>query len=81
MMPTTCQSGELPQGLEVSASCVTGRPKFNSRNTSDRLREGAGLYLPAQLQKSVGISKHKVSAFKELGLDDMGPSATQLQQC
>jgi hypothetical protein len=47
------------------------RPKFNSQLTSDRLREGAGLYLPPLFNApSTNIRKGRVSVFKELGLDD-----------
>ncbi|GJN73082.1 hypothetical protein VFPFJ_03489 [Purpureocillium lilacinum] len=48
------------------------RPNFNSRLTSDRLREGAGLYLPPQFQPSstTNIRKGRVSVFRETGLFD-----------
>lgn len=48
---------------------LPARPKFNSRVTADRLREGAGLYLPPQFRTSNITRKVKVSAFKELDLD------------
>ncbi|PHH61862.1 hypothetical protein CDD81_7790 [Ophiocordyceps australis] len=54
------------------ASSIATRPKFNSQRTSDRLREGAGLYLPPHFRASAksNIPKDRVSVFKELGLDD-----------
>ncbi|PHH67522.1 hypothetical protein CDD82_1390 [Ophiocordyceps australis] len=54
------------------SSSIPSRPKFNSQRTSDRLREGAGLYLPPHFRASAksNIPKDRVSVFKELGLDD-----------
>ncbi|KAG6298608.1 hypothetical protein E4U09_000655 [Claviceps aff. purpurea] len=60
--------------LQVPGTSSSGpvRPKFNSHVTSDRLREGAGLYLPPMFQAPRGnIRKGRVSVFKELGLDDV----------
>ncbi|KAM4059578.1 hypothetical protein HRG_011634 [Hirsutella rhossiliensis] len=59
----------------VAATCspsgVPVRPKFNSHLTSDRLREGAGLYLPPAFRTGrSNIRKGRTSVFKELGLDD-----------
>jgi len=61
----------------VAAAAAAGgpppvRPNFNSRLTSDRLREGAGLYLPPQFQPSstTNIRKGRVSVFRETGLFD-----------
>ncbi|KAK6213689.1 kelch domain-containing protein [Colletotrichum tabaci] len=45
------------------------RPRFNSQNTSDRLREGSGLRPPPFSMVS-NIKKGRKSVFKELGLDD-----------
>ncbi|KAL0936203.1 kelch domain-containing protein [Colletotrichum truncatum] len=45
------------------------RPKFNSQNTSDRLREGSGLR-PSRFGMVSNIKKGRKSVFKELGLDD-----------
>lgn len=73
-MPATSQPGVPHHDTEVPntcASCVSGRPMFNSRITSDRLREGVGLYLPAIFKKRVGVPRDRVSAFKELDLDDV----------
>ncbi|KJZ72612.1 hypothetical protein HIM_07971 [Hirsutella minnesotensis 3608] len=54
-----------------SSSAVPVRPKFNSHVTSDRLREGAGLYLPPAFRTGrSNIRKGRTSVFKELGLDD-----------
>ncbi|EQK99469.1 hypothetical protein G6O67_002543 [Ophiocordyceps sinensis] len=54
-----------------SSSAVPVRPKFNSHLTSDRLREGAGLYLPPAFRTDrSNIRKDRTSVFKELGLDD-----------
>lgn len=67
------RSAHLTVPGTVSGS-VTGapvRPKFNSHVTSDRLREGAGLYLPPLFKApSAHIRKGRVSIFKEMGLDD-----------
>ncbi|KHN95267.1 uncharacterized protein MAM_06771 [Metarhizium album ARSEF 1941] len=53
------------------ATAAPVRPKFNSHVTSDRLREGAGLYLPPIFQSSSSnIRKGRISVFKETGLDD-----------
>ncbi|TWU77874.1 hypothetical protein ED733_004328 [Metarhizium rileyi] len=57
-------------------SPTPARPKFNSHVTSDRLREGAGLYLPPLFRApSTNIRKGRVSVFKETGLDDAVPQA------
>ncbi|KAF4777573.1 kelch domain-containing protein [Colletotrichum scovillei] len=45
------------------------RPRFNSHNTSDRLREGSGLRPKAYPMVS-NIKKGRKSVFKEVGLDD-----------
>ncbi|KZL65307.1 kelch domain-containing protein [Colletotrichum tofieldiae] len=45
------------------------RPRFNSHNTSDRLREGSGLR-PQPFSMVSNIKKGRKSVFKELGLDD-----------
>ncbi|ODA81909.1 hypothetical protein RJ55_00414 [Drechmeria coniospora] len=50
------------------------RPTFNSRRTSDRLREGAGLYLPPQFRTNAHLSKGHTSVFKEVGLDEVASS-------
>lgn len=66
----------LPGHLQVPAaalspSAVPVRPKFNSHLTSDRLREGSGLYLPPAFRTGrSNIRKGRTSVFKELGLDD-----------
>ncbi|EFY88694.1 hypothetical protein MAC_05312 [Metarhizium acridum CQMa 102] len=61
--------------VPAAASSVPVRPKFNSRLTSDRLREGAGLYLPPLFQApSTNIRKGRISVFKETGLDDFAVS-------
>ncbi|KAK9439179.1 uncharacterized protein G6M90_00g099620 [Metarhizium brunneum] len=58
-----------------ATSSVPVRPKFNSHLTSDRLREGAGLYLPRLFQApSSNIRKGRISVFKETGLDDLTAS-------
>ncbi|KAK1992882.1 hypothetical protein LX36DRAFT_554781, partial [Colletotrichum falcatum] len=44
------------------------RPRFNSQNTSDRLREGSGLR-SQPLSMASNIKKGRKSVFKELGLD------------
>ncbi|RDA89550.1 hypothetical protein CP533_3759 [Ophiocordyceps camponoti-saundersi (nom. inval.)] len=48
------------------------RPSFNSHLTSDRLREGAGLYLPPPFRtdRASNLRKGRTSVFKELGLAD-----------
>ena len=48
------------------------RPKFNSHLTSDRLREGAGLHLPAFVVRSSNIQKGRTSVFREALEDDVG---------
>ena len=60
---------------------VPTRPKFNSQLTSDRLREGAGLYLPALFKTpSMHIRKGRVSVFKEMGLDDVASADDNVSQ-
>jgi len=44
------------------------RPKFNHRNTNDRIREGSGR--PLTLHMIGKIRKDRKSVFKELGLDE-----------
>ncbi|KAG5982663.1 hypothetical protein E4U55_001545 [Claviceps digitariae] len=66
--------------LQVPGASSPGpvRPKFNSHLTSDRLREGAGLYLPPLFQAlRSNIRKDRVSVFKELDLDDVPVSHTR----
>lgn len=64
------------QDLGNTPSSVPLRPMFNSLVTSDRLREGAGLYLPALFKgPSSNIRKGRVSVFKEIGLYDDPSSA------
>ncbi|KOS20602.1 hypothetical protein ESCO_005532 [Escovopsis weberi] len=48
---------------------VPVRPAFHQRNTQDRLREGAGLYI-AFLKGTNNLQKNRRSVFKETGLDD-----------
>ncbi|RDA83071.1 hypothetical protein CP532_2555 [Ophiocordyceps camponoti-leonardi (nom. inval.)] len=47
------------------------RPSFNSHLTSDRLREGAGLYLPPPFRtdRASNLRKGRTSVFKEMGLE------------
>ncbi|UNI14996.1 hypothetical protein JDV02_001571 [Purpureocillium takamizusanense] len=67
---TTTNSGGGGGG---GGNCPPVRPGFNSRLTSDRLREGAGLYLPPQFRPgsaSTNLRKGRVSVFRETGLFD-----------
>lgn len=61
----------VPGGPPAAAPA---RPKFNSRVTSDRLREGAGLFLPPLFGpgSSSNIRKGRTSVFRETGLDGDG---------
>lgn len=71
LAPSAATSGTR---LQIPGASPPGpvRPKFNSHVTSDRLREGAGLYLPPLFKApSSNIRKGRVSVFKELGLDDL----------
>lgn len=73
-MATIALSPTLPSGPSPSASTsvlpVPVRPKFNSHITSDRLREGAGLRLPAFAVRSSNIQKGRTSVFREMGLEN-----------
>lgn len=72
-MASLAPSTSVGAHLQVpgTGSSVPVRPKFNSHVTSDRLREGAGLYLPPLFKApSTNIRKGRVSVFKEMGLDD-----------
>ncbi|KAG5950516.1 hypothetical protein E4U53_004919 [Claviceps sorghi] len=75
-MASVASSAAPPSGTHLqvpgASSSAPVRPKFNSHVTSDRLREGAGLYLPPLFQNPTSnIRKDRVSVFKELGLDDL----------
>ncbi|POR31270.1 Uncharacterized protein TPAR_08519 [Tolypocladium paradoxum] len=59
-----------PPGASAASAPAPARPTFNSHLTSDRLREGAGLYLPPLFRASSNIPKGRTSVFKETGLDD-----------
>ncbi|KAF4920919.1 Kelch repeat-containing protein [Colletotrichum viniferum] len=52
-----------------SHSAPHTRPRFNSQNTSDRLREGSGLR-PRPFGMVSNIKKDRKSMFKEVGLED-----------
>lgn len=68
---THLQVPGVTAGPTPSSSAAPVRPKFNSHLTSDRLREGAGLYLPPAFRTGrSNIRKGRTSIFKELGLDD-----------
>lgn len=76
LAPSTTAAAAPGSRLQVlgASSSPSGpaRPKFNSHVTSDRLREGAGLYLPSLFRTpGSNIRKGRVSVFKELGLDDL----------
>ncbi|KAK2589767.1 hypothetical protein QQS21_012557 [Conoideocrella luteorostrata] len=76
-------TGSSSAHLQVPGAMASGpvRPKFNSHVTSDRLREGAGLYLPPLFQTpSSSIRKGRVSVFKEMGLDDLAVSQTPIDE-
>ncbi|KAG5913909.1 hypothetical protein E4U42_000808, partial [Claviceps africana] len=75
-MASVASSAANPSGTHLqvpgASSSAPVRPKFNSHLTSDRLREGAGLYLPPLFQNPrSNLRKDRVSVFKELGLDDL----------
>ncbi|QPH00062.1 hypothetical protein C2857_003215 [Epichloe festucae Fl1] len=72
LAPSTAAPGSRLQQVLGASPSGPVRPKFNSHVTSDRLREGAGLYLPSLFRTpSSNIRKGRVSVFKELGLDDL----------
>lgn len=52
-----------------TTNCAAARPNFNSRVTSDRLREGESLFLPQRFRASTNIGKDRASKFKELDLN------------
>lgn len=66
------QSTETKYQVPVSQTPCTGptRPAFNSRITSDRLREGCSKPLLRQSTTCASLRKDRSSAFKEIGLDD-----------
>ncbi|PFH55500.1 hypothetical protein XA68_18160 [Ophiocordyceps unilateralis] len=71
---TTTTSSSLSSSSSSSSSSsptTPVRPAFNSHLTSDRLREGAGLYLPPPFRTDhrSNIRKGRTSVFKEMGLD------------
>ncbi|KAG6001007.1 hypothetical protein E4U21_004785 [Claviceps maximensis] len=71
LAPSTAVTSGTHLQVPGASSSRPVRPKFNSHLTSDRLREGAGLYLPPLFKSPRGnIRKDRVSVFKELGLDD-----------
>lgn len=61
--------GAVPADGHRSSSTPPVRPKFNSHITSDRLREGTGLYMTL-FKTTSNIQKGRRSVFKEMGLDD-----------
>jgi hypothetical protein len=61
-------SNATPTSLEpVAFEKIPTRPRFDSKITSDRLREGSGL---SPIQMVSNIKKGRKSVFREVGLDD-----------
>src|SRR5687768_11071713 len=56
-------------GFERVSGQHTSRPKFNSQNTSDRLREGT-VFDPPPFRMVGNIRKGRRSVFKETGLEE-----------
>ncbi|RCI07880.1 hypothetical protein L249_5874 [Ophiocordyceps polyrhachis-furcata BCC 54312] len=68
--PTTTSTSTSTTPATTPASRPV-RPSFNSHVTSDRLREGAGLYLPPPFRtdRASNLRKGRTSVFKEMGLE------------